>query len=82
TLKYGSPSIKNDNAKYLKITVKNFDLTMKFSSDGINWETYPNSMNIQGYQHNVFGKFSALKPAIYWRGNGSGKIDSFTFKKI
>nr|MBP6387171.1 family 43 glycosylhydrolase [Pseudarcicella sp.] len=63
TLKYGSPSIKNNNAKYLKITVKNFDLTMKFSSDGINWETYPNSMNIQGYQHNVFGKFSALKPA-------------------
>jgi xylan 1,4-beta-xylosidase len=82
TLKYGSPNINNIEASYLKIRVKNYDLTMSYSKDGKIWSTYPNSMNLAGYQHNVLGKFSALKPAIYWKGNGSVKIDSFRFKKL
>lgn len=82
TLKYGSPSFEDFDVKFLKIRIKNYDLTMSYSADGVKWSTFPNSMNLEGYQHNILGKFSAIKPAIYWKGKGTVKIDSFTFKKI
>ena len=82
SLKYGSPSVKAENIRFLKIRVTDYDLDMWYSKDGTNWEHYPNSMNLQGYQHNILGRFSSLKPAIYWKGNGQVKVDKFTFKGL
>ncbi len=82
TLKYGSPSITLKNVRYLKLKVKDFDLTMSYSTDGNNWIVFPTSMNLQTYQHNNFGRFSSLKPAIYWKGRGKLYIDNFVFKAL
>jgi xylan 1,4-beta-xylosidase len=82
SLKYGSPGINIANIRFLKIRILNYDLTMQYSTDGINWITYPNSMNLQTYQHNNLGRFSSLKPGIYWKGKGKLMIDNFTFKAL
>lgn len=82
TLKYGSPSVTMEGVRFLKIRVKDYDLSMSYSLDGIKWEQYGNSMNLQTYQHNNLGRFSSLKPAIYWKGKGKIAVDNFIFKKI
>ena len=50
--------------------------------DGKTWETFPNSMNLAGYQHNMLGHFSSLKPAIYWKGIGKFDIEDFKFTTL
>jgi beta-xylosidase len=82
SLKFGSPALKAENVRFLKIRVTDYDLDMWYSQDGSNWTHYPNSMNLQGYQHNILGRFSSLKPAIYWKGNGRVKVDKFVFRGL
>lgn len=82
SLKYGSPSLPAINIRFLKLKLKDYDLTMYYSSDGLNWTTFPNSMNLQTYQHNNLGRFSALKPSIYWKGKGKLIIDNFKFTAL
>lgn len=82
SLKYGSPSITASNVRFLKIKIKDFDLTMSYSSNGVNWKTFPNSMNLQSYQHNNLGRFSSLKPGIFWKGKGKVVVDNFRFKAL
>lgn len=82
SLKYGSPSFTVKNPRFFKLRVKDYDLTMSYSTDGINWTTFPNSMNLQSYQHNNLGRFSSLKPGIYWKGKGKAEIDNFVFKAL
>ena len=82
SLKYGSPAIKVNRVQFLKIRVKDYDLTMSYSLDGKTWETYGNSMNLQTYQHNNLGRFSSLKPGIYWKGKGNVTLENFIFKVL
>jgi xylan 1,4-beta-xylosidase len=82
SLKYGSPAFTVNNIRFLKLKVKDYDLTMSYSSDGVSWNTFPNSMNLQTYQHNNLGRFSSLKPGIYWKGKGKLIIDNFTFTPL
>jgi len=82
SLKYGSPSFALKNIRFLKLKVHDYDLTLSYSSDGDNWITFPNSMNLQTYQHNNLGKFSSLKPGIYWKGKGKVTIDNFKFNAL
>lgn len=82
SLKYGSPSFTTAKIRFLKIRVKDYDLTMSYSADGLNWVNYPNSMNLQTYQHNNLGRFSSLKPGIYWKGIGKLIIEHFNFKPL
>lgn len=82
SLKYGSPAFTVKNIRFLKLKVQDYDLTMSYSSDGINWITFPNSMNLQTYQHNNLGRFSSLKPGIYWKGKGKVTIDNFKFSSL
>lgn len=81
-LPYGSPTLKDIESNYLKMTVKDYDVSFAYSPDGETWTGYPNSMNIEGFQHNVMGKFSSLKPGVYWKGNGTVRFDDFTFKEF
>jgi beta-xylosidase len=82
SLKYGSPALTVNNIRFLKIKVQDFDLSMSYSSDGVKWIIFPNSMNLQTYQHNNLGRFSSLKPGIYWKGKGTLSIDNFTFTPL
>lgn len=82
SLKYGSPSVDGSGIRFLKIRVKDYDLTMSYSADGKTWMNYPNSMNLQGYQHNMLGRFSSLKPAVFFRGKGKVIVKQFQFTEI
>ncbi len=82
SLKYGSPALTVKSIRFLKLKLQDYDLTMSYSSDGVNWTTFPNSMNLQTYQHNNLGRFSSLKPGIYWKGKGKVIIDNFMFKAL
>ncbi|MBW2998078.1 hypothetical protein KY321_00940, partial [Candidatus Woesearchaeota archaeon] len=79
---FQSPRVSGKEIKFLKLRVYDYDLTMLTSEDGVNWNTYPNSSNVESFQHNILGKFSSLKPALYWRGKGSVKFDNFVFKPL
>lgn len=82
SLKYGSPALEVPGVRFLKLRLHQYDLSMSYSTDGKNWQLYGNSMNLQGYQHNILGKFSAIKPAIYWKGNGKLTVDNFQYTPL
>lgn len=81
-LPFGSPTIKDVDTNYLKLRVLEYDVSFAYSTDGVKWTGYPNSTNMQGFQHNIMGKFSSLKLAMCWKGNGEVVFDDFIFNEL
>ena len=67
---------------YLKIVLQDYNLSMSLSQNGRKWEHYPNSLEVSGFHHNVFGGFKSLKIGIYCKGKGELIIDNFQFAAI
>jgi xylan 1,4-beta-xylosidase len=67
------------NAKYFKIKMDHYTLSMCYSEDGIKWINYPESLEVSGYQNNILGTFSFLKLSILGKGNGKLCISDFKF---
>jgi len=78
----GGPMIEAPQARYFKVRVFEYDLTMLYSDDGREWKTCPGSLEVSGYHHNMLGGFLSLKIGIYGRGQGSLRIDNFTYSPI
>jgi beta-xylosidase len=69
-------------ARYFKIRLFEFDLTMQYSEDGIRWKTYPYSLEVSGYHHHMLAGFSSLKVGIYCLGEGRLRIDDFNYRAL
>ncbi|MBS0226469.1 MAG: family 43 glycosylhydrolase [Proteobacteria bacterium] len=50
--------------------------------DGRTWKRLDTRMEVSGLNHNVFGGFLSLKPAIYSAGNGAVRLRDFTYQAM
>jgi xylan 1,4-beta-xylosidase len=78
----GAPMIEAKEARYFKIRLFEYDLTMLYSDDGLHWMTYPDSLNVLGYEQNMLGGFLSLKVGIYGRGEGRVRVDDFAYRAL
>ncbi len=68
-------------AKSVRIKAINLrqDVVFYYSVDGSDWKKYERSNDIQGFQHNVFGSFSSVRPGVYAVGSGDARFDYFRY---
>jgi xylan 1,4-beta-xylosidase len=58
-------------------------VTWSYSHDGgASWTQHPWQMEVSGLQHNVFGGFLSLKPAIYSAGEGSIRLRDVRYRAL
>lgn len=72
-------------ARSLRLKVTNVDqiATFRTSADGGNsWSLIDLRMEVSGLNHNVFGGFLALKPAIYSAGQGRVRLSDFRYRAL
>jgi xylan 1,4-beta-xylosidase len=74
--------VKAPGVKFLKIKLKEFDLSFSYSEDAKQWRNYPDSLEVSGYHHNLLGGFSSLKLGIYCKGKGRMMVDDFMYKTL
>lgn len=69
-------------ARTLRIRLENRGqvATWWHSADNGPWVRHPWQMEIGGMNHNVFGGFTALKPALFSMGSGETAFRDFTWK--
>lgn len=69
----------------LRIRVSNEEqvCTFHFSTDeGKTWQYRDPRMEISGYNHNTFGGFLSLRPAVYVSGNGYARLSRFEYRAL
>ena len=69
-------------ADHLRLRIQNHEnvLTYHYSvDDGATWVRHPTRMEVSGLNHNVFGGFLSLRPALFCTGTGSALLDRFTY---
>jgi xylan 1,4-beta-xylosidase len=57
-------------------------VTFFYSHDGKTWVQHPWQLDVSGMHHNVLGGFLSLKPGIYSAGQGSIRIEDFTYRAL
>jgi len=70
------------NHGYLRILNEENEVSFYFSQDGKSWNRVERSLDITGYNHNVFGGFLSLRAGLFAFGNGQVKYDNFIYKKL
>ncbi len=76
------PRTPCSDCRYLKIRLVDDDLSTFYSSDGRTWKQMPSAMEVSGYQTNILGGFSSIRPGIYAKGNGQVRIQNFTYRVL
>ncbi|MFN6981280.1 MAG: family 43 glycosylhydrolase [Brevundimonas sp.] len=69
-------------ANRVRLRIENQDnvVTYRYSSDdGAAWTRHPTRMEVSGLNHNVFGGFLSLRPALYCAGSGSVLLRDFRY---
>ena len=69
-------------AAHLRLRIENRGnvVTYRYSTDdGATWIRHPTRMEVSGLNHNVFGGFLSLRPAVFCTGRGSVVLDRFTY---
>ena len=69
-------------AKFLKIRLKEYNLSMACSEDGQVWIPCPMALEVSGYQHNVLGGFTGLKVGVAVHGGGAVLLDEFRYRAL
>jgi xylan 1,4-beta-xylosidase len=67
----------------IRIRIENVEnvLTYRYSLDGgRTWVRHGTRMEVSGLNHNVFGGFVSLKPALYCAGSGAATVRSFRYR--
>ncbi len=68
-----------------KVRVKainmNQDVIFYYAIDEGDWKKFERSNDIQGFQHNVFGSFSSVRPGIYAVGDGDARFEYFRYSQ-
>lgn len=67
---------------HIKLTNRENVVTIHYSHDGKTWTQHMQQFEVSGYNHNVFGGFLSLKPAIFSAGNGEIKIRNFVYRGL
>jgi len=72
-------------ARSVRLRIENIDhiVTLRYSRDnGATWARHPTRMEVSGLNHNVFGDFVSLRPAIYCAGRGFAELQNFTYQAL
>lgn len=67
----------------LRFRIESIDqiVTYRYSwDDGRTWIRHPTRMEVSGLNHNVFGGFVSLRPALYCAGEGSACFTDFRYR--
>ena len=75
---------KNNLGKhgFLRILNDRNEVSFYYSSDKKEWTRLERSLDITGYNHNVFGQFLSLRAGLYAFGKGTVKFDNFIYKVL
>ena len=69
-------------ARFLKIRLEGYNLSMSWSADGEAWTPCPMALEVSGYQHNVLGGFTSLKVGVAVKGEGAVLVDDFRYRAL
>lgn len=67
---------------HLRLTNRDNIATFYYSADGRNWIKHPLQMEVSGYNHNVFGGFLCLRPALFAAGRGEVRVSAFVYRSL
>ncbi|GLK48047.1 xylosidase [Brevundimonas intermedia] len=70
------------SARRMRLRIENQDnvVTYRYSTDdGATWIRHPTRMEVSGLNHNVFGGFLSLRPALYCAGSGAVRLTDFSY---
>ena len=68
------------NHGYLRILNDENEVSFYFSQDGENWNRVERSLDMTGFNHNVFGEFLSLRVGIFAFESGKVKFDNYIYK--
>jgi xylan 1,4-beta-xylosidase len=74
--------IEAKDARYLKVRLFEYDLSLFYSDDGREWKMFPDSQEVSGYQTDILGGFRSLRVGLYGQGEGCLRIDDFTYRAL
>ena len=77
-----SPQVPCPDCRYLKIRLVEDELSAFYSKDGVAWKQMPNAVEVSGYQTNVLGDFSSIRPGVYMKGSGQVRIQDFRYRAL
>ncbi len=66
----------------LRIEKQDQEVQLSYSSDGNEYIKFEKSFSVKHLEHNNFGGFLALRPAIVCFGSGNAEISKFTYKSL
>ena len=70
------------NHVFLRLKNINNTVDMFYSLDGEKWRKIENSIEVTGYNHNVFGGFLSLRLGLCSMGDGKVKFRNFKYEPI
>ncbi|MDR0811350.1 MAG: family 43 glycosylhydrolase [Paludibacter sp.] len=70
------------NHGFLRILNDENEVSFYYSDDCKNWKRLERSIDMQGYNHNVFGEFLSLRAGVYAFGEGSVAFDNFVYREF
>ena len=74
------PGVAAKDVRFLRAHISHQTVNLFYSKDGETWIKNERTYELSGYDHNVLGSFSYLRPAVYAAGTGNAAIKSFKFK--
>ena len=74
------PSLSGNHG-YLRILNDNNEVSFYQSTDGKLWTKFDRSIDISGYNHNVFAEFLSLRAGIFAFGTGKAIFKNFIYKR-
>ncbi|MCC9643850.1 family 43 glycosylhydrolase [Rhodopirellula sp. JC740] len=74
--------VRGEKIRFLRVTLSNMTANLYVSEDGEDWTKCSRTFELSGYDHNVLGSFSYLRPAIYAEGTGKAAVHSFEYSPL
>ena len=73
--------VANNNNLHGWLKIRNDENEVSFykSADGKTWDKVERSIDVSGFNHNVFGGFMSLRAGLYAFGNGKAVFDNFIY---
>ncbi|WP_321285890.1 family 43 glycosylhydrolase [uncultured Sunxiuqinia sp.] len=70
------------NHGYLRILFDENEVSFYFSADGQQWNRVERTLEVSGFNHNVFGEFLSLRAGLYAFGKGQVRFDNFIYNQL
>ncbi len=82
--KFPGPITTKVNVKSIHLRIQNSeqDVSFFYSLNGLDWIKIPLSMDISGFQNNIFGGYKSVRPGMYVIGNGSADFKYFNYEEL